>query len=46
MPCESEPVYVEPAPEAELDSSKEWLCKTAFLGLKISLQAWCIHSTL
>ena len=40
MPCESEPVYVEPAPEAQLDSSKVWLCKKAFQGLKISPQAW------
>ena len=38
-------VYVEPAPEAQLDSSKVWLCKKAFQGLKISPQAWCIHST-
>ena len=29
MPSESEPVYVEPAPEAQLDSSKVWLCKKA-----------------
>ena len=41
----SEPVYVEPAPEAQLDSSKVWLCKKAFQGLKISPQAWGIHST-
>ena len=39
MPIESEPVYVELAPEAQLDSSKVWLCKKAFQGLKISLQA-------
>ena len=44
MPIESE-VYVEPAPEAQLDSSKVWLCKKAFQGLKISPQAWSIHST-
>ena len=45
MPIESEPVYVEPAPEAQLDSSKVWFCKKVFPGLKISPQAWCIHST-
>ena len=45
MPSDSEPVYVEPAPEAQLDSSKVRLCKKAFQGLKISLQAWSIHST-
>ena len=45
MPSESEPVYVEPAPEAELDSSKVWLCKNAFQGLKISPEAWVLHST-
>ena len=45
MPIESEPVYVEPAPEAQLDSSKVWLCKKAFQGHKISPQAWGIHST-
>ena len=45
MPSESEPVYVEPALEAQLDSSKVWLCKKAFQGLKISPQAWGIHST-
>ena len=45
MPSESEPVCVEPAPEAQLDSSKVWLCKKACQGLKISPQAWCIHST-
>ena len=38
MPSESEPVYVEPAPEAQLDSSKVWLCKKAFQGLKVSPQ--------
>ena len=37
---ESEPVYVEPAPEAQLDSSMVWLCTKAFQGLKISPQAW------
>ena len=36
MPSESEPVYVEQAPEAQLVSSKVWLCKKAFEGLKIS----------
>ena len=45
MPIEPEPVYVEPAPEAQLDSCKVWLCKKAFHRLKISQQAWCIHST-
>ena len=35
MPIESEPVHVEPAPEAQLDSSKVWLCKKAFQGLKM-----------
>ena len=45
MPSESEPVYVEPAPEAQLDSSKVWLCKKAFQGLKITPQAWGFHST-
>ena len=39
MPSEPEPVYVEPAPEAQLDSSKTWLCKEAFQGLKMSLQS-------
>ena len=38
-------MYVEPAPEAQVDSSKVWLCKKAFQGLKISPYAWCIHST-
>ena len=37
---ESEPVYVEPAPEAQLDSSMVCLCKKALQGLKISPQAW------
>ena len=45
VPSDSEPVYVEPAPEAQLDSSKIWLCKKAFQGLKISPEAWSIHST-
>ena len=45
MPSDSEPVYVEPAPEAQLDSSKIWLCKKAFQALKISPQAWSVHST-
>ena len=44
MPSESEPVYVEPAPEAQLDSSKAWLCKKAFQRLTISPQAWGLHS--
>ena len=44
MPSDSEQVYVEPAREAQLDSSKIWLYKKAFQGLKISPQAWCIHS--
>ena len=35
MPLESEPVYVEPALEAQLDFSKVWLCKKAFQGLEI-----------
>ena len=38
MPSESEPVHVEPAPEAQLDSSKVWLCKEVFQGLKIFLR--------
>ena len=42
---ESEPVQVEPVQEAQLDSSKVWLCKKALQGLKISPHAWCIHST-
>ena len=47
MPSESELVHVEPAPGAQLDSSKVWLCKKAFQGLKISPQTWgVIHSTL
>ena len=45
MPRDSEPVYVDPAPEAQLDSSKVWLCKKAFHELKISPQAWGIYST-
>ena len=45
MPSVSETVYLEPAPEAQLDSSKIWLCKKAFQGLKISPQAWGLHST-
>ena len=45
MPSESKPVHVEPAPEARLDSLKVWLCKITFQGLKISPQAWSIHST-
>ena len=42
---ESEPVYVEPAREAQLDSSKVWTCKEAFQGLKISALTLGIHST-
>ena len=38
-------MYVEPAPKAQLDSSKLWLCNKAFQGLKISPQAWGIHNT-
>ena len=45
MPSNSEPVHVEPALEAQLYSSKVWLCNKAFQGLKISTQAWSIHST-
>ena len=45
MPRDSEPVYVEREPEAQVDSATVWLCKKAFQGLKISPQAWCIHST-
>ena len=44
MPSGSEQVYVEPVPEALLDSSRVWLCKKAFQELKISPQAWCIDS--
>ena len=45
MPSESEPLYVEPVLEAQVDSSKVWLCKKAFQGLKISTQAWGTQST-
>ena len=45
MPSDSETVYLEPAPEAQLDSSKIWLCTKVFQGLKISPQAWGLHST-
>ena len=45
MPSESEPVYVEPVLEAQVDTSKDWLCKKAFQDLKILPQAWSIHST-
>ena len=38
-------MHVEPVLEAQLDSSKVWLCQKAFQGLKISPQAWGIHST-
>ena len=31
--------------EAQVDSSKEWLCKNALQGLKISPQSWGIHTT-
>ena len=31
--------------EAQVDSSKEWLCKNALQGLKISPQSWSIHTT-
>ena len=44
-PSDADPVYVEPAPETQLDTSKVWLCKNAFRGLIISPQAWGIHST-
>ena len=36
MPSDSEPVYVEPAPEAQLDSFKVWLCKKALKLFKDS----------
>ena len=39
MPSESEPMYVKPAPEAQLDSSKVWLGKKALQRLKMSPQA-------
>ena len=45
MPCDSEPLYVEPVPEANVHPSKVWLCKKAFQELQISPQAWGIHST-
>ena len=45
MPSESEPGHVEPVLGAHVDSSKVWLCKKAVQGLKISPQAWGIHST-
>ena len=38
MPCESEPVYVEPVPEAKLDSSKVGLCKKSFKDSRIILR--------
>ena len=44
MPSESGPAYVEPAPGGQFGSSKVWLCKKDFQGLKISPQAWSIHS--
>ena len=45
FPSESEPVYWEPVPEAQVDSSKFWLCKKAPQGLKISPQAWYSQQT-
>ena len=36
---------MEPVREAQLESSKVWLCEKVLEGLKISCQAWCIHST-
>ena len=45
MPSDSQPVCVEPAPEAQLDSSQIWLCNKDVQGLKISPQAWGNHST-
>ena len=45
MPSESEPVYVEPVLEAQVDSSKVWLRNKALQGLKISPRAWGIQST-
>ena len=44
MPSESEPVCLEPAPEAQLDSSEVWLCKTAFQGLMIFPQVWGVRT--
>ena len=41
----SQESYVEPAPEGQWDLSKVWLGNKALQGLKISPQAWCIHST-
>ena len=37
MPIESEPRYVEPVPEAQLDCSKVRTCQKAFQGLKMFL---------
>ena len=34
MSSESEPVYVEPMLEAQVDSSKVWLCMKALQGLR------------
>ena len=45
MLSESEPVDVELMHEAQAYSSKAWLCKKAFQGLKISPHASSIHST-
>ena len=45
MPSESEPVYVDLAPQAQLHSSKVLFCKNTLQVLKISRQAWSIHST-
>ena len=38
-------MYVELVPEATVDPSKAWRSRKAFQGLKISPQAWGIHST-
>ena len=45
MPSESEPGHVEPVLGAHVDPSKVWFCNKAVQGLKISPQAWGIHST-
>ena len=46
MPSESEPVYVEPAPEEQVGIFQGTaFCKKAFQGLMLSPQAWGIHST-
>ena len=36
-PSDADPVYVEPAPETQLDTSNVWLCKNAFQGLTFFL---------